>query len=83
MEVDVLGYVAGFLIVLCYIPQIYKIIKNRQANDLSLYMYLILFIAQILFIVYGVLKQDIPIIFVNSLSALLCAVIIFLSFYYS
>jgi len=82
MDPDIIGYIASFLIVVCYIPQIAKIVKTRNARDISIYMYSMLLIGQILYIIYGFMKLDLPIIVVNLVGSIMNASIIALSFYY-
>jgi MtN3 and saliva related transmembrane protein len=70
-SVDILGYIASFLIVICYLPQIYKIITTKESKDISMEMYLLLFLGQILYTFYGILKHDVPIIVVNLIGGTL------------
>ena len=35
MNIDILGYVAGTITSITYIPQIYLVIKNKSAKDIS------------------------------------------------
>lgn len=81
-SVDAIGYIASFLIVICYLPQIYKIITTKEAKNISIEMYLLLFLGQILYTFYGILKHDVPIIVVNLIGGTLNLFIIFLSIYY-
>lgn len=81
-NIDILGYTASFLIVICYLPQIYKIIKTKEAKNISIEMYFLLFSGQLLYAIYGLLKSDIPIITVNLIGGLLNLFIIMLSLYY-
>lgn len=83
MQVEVIGYIASFLIVTCYIPQIVKIYKNKNADGVSVYMYSILFTGQVLYVIYGILKNDIPIIFVNTVGSLLNLIIIGMTLYFT
>jgi MtN3 and saliva related transmembrane protein len=73
----VIGIVAGVLTSASLLPQLIKIIKEKKVEDLSLVMFLSLMVGQILWMVYGVMKSDMPIIFTNGFSILLNAVILF------
>ena len=42
---DIIGYIATFLTVITGIPQLFKIIKTKKSNDISLHTFIILFIA--------------------------------------
>lgn len=80
--IDLLGYIASLLIIICYLPQIIKIIRTKEAKDISIEMYLLLLSGQILYTFYGILKKDIPIIVVNLIGGTLNLFIIGLSLYY-
>lgn len=82
MQVDVIGYIASFLIVTCYVPQIVKIYKNKSADGISLYMYSILLTGQILYVIYGILKCDIPVIVVNAFGSILNIIVIGMSIHF-
>ena len=73
---NICGYVAGFLYVICYIPQIYSIYKNESMH-LSCYFMLIQLMAAILMSVYGVLENLQPIYLLNIISASLLLIILY------
>jgi MtN3 and saliva related transmembrane protein len=81
--VDILGYIASILIAFCYVPQILKIIANKNGEMVSYVMYFILILANILFIYYGIIKNVIPIILTNVIGFFMCCMIICLKIYYS
>jgi MtN3 and saliva related transmembrane protein len=76
--VDVLGYVAGLLTTLTFLPQVIKTVKERSAKDVSLNMFLIAAANQVLWVIYGVLKKDLVIILTNVLILALSLTMIFL-----
>lgn len=81
--IDAIGILAGFLIVCSFIPQLVIIIKNRRAKDISITMYIVLLIAQILWMVYGILKHDFQVIVTNAATSLLTILIIGSSIYFN
>lgn len=81
--IDAIGIVAGFLIICSFVPQLIMIIKNRSAKDISITMYIVLLIAQILWMVYGVLKYDFQVIITNAVTSLLTILIIGFSIYFN
>jgi MtN3 and saliva related transmembrane protein len=81
--IDMIGIIAGLLIIVSFIPQLFTIIKNRSARDISIAMYLLLLVAQILWMVYGILKSDLQIIATNAITAFLTILIIGLSLYFN
>ena len=62
---------AAILTTSAFIPQVYKIYKEKKAQGVSLTMYLIMFVGVLLWLVYGVLIGSIAIIIANSVTAIL------------
>ena len=61
-----LGYLAGFLTVGSFLPQVIRTWRSRQTGDLSLAMFALLGAASSLWIVYGVITSDWPVILTNT-----------------
>ena len=75
---EVIGLSAAFLTTSAFIPQVYKIYKEKNADGISLTMYIILFTGVILWFVYGFLIGSLSIIIANGVTALLqLSIIIF------
>ena len=83
MPVDIIGICGGILVIICLIPQLVKIIQNKSANDISLIMYILLFIAQLLWMTYGILKNDIQVMITNVISAFISMLIIICAIYFN
>lgn len=75
---DVLGLVAGVFTTVAVIPQIYKAWKSKQVNDVSPGMFIVLLIGLALWVVYGVVQKDIPIIATNGLALTLNGFMLYL-----
>lgn len=71
-----IGYLAGFLTVVSFMPQVIRAWRTKQTKDLSIGMFLILITAGLLWIVYGVLSSDWPVIATNAGMVVLNAVIV-------
>ncbi len=82
MKHEILGLIAGVFTASSMLPQLVKIIKEKKANDLSLGMLTVLNTGMCLWIYYGVLREDWPIIITNSFSLLLNIVVILFSIKY-
>lgn len=80
--VDILGYAAGALTTLTFLPQVIKTVKEKSAKDVSLNMFLIAAVNEVMWIMYGVLKNDMVIILTNSVVLLLSGTMIFLKLKY-
>ena len=75
---EVIGLSAAFLTTSAFIPQVYKIYKEKKAEGVSLLMYIILFIGVILWLIYGILISSLSIVIANGITALLqLSIIIF------
>jgi MtN3 and saliva related transmembrane protein len=65
---DLLGISAGVLTSASRVPQIVKTWKTRSAGGLSLLMYVMLCTGFLLWLTYGVITRDLPIILSNVVS---------------
>ena len=62
------GFVAALCTTVSYFPQLKKCWNTGSAGDLSLKMFLTLAAGVALWVVYGVLQQDVVIILANAVS---------------
>jgi MtN3 and saliva related transmembrane protein len=65
MNIAIIGLIAGFFTTWGLVPQIYKSWRTKKTKDISLLMYIIIGIGALLWITYGFLISDFPIIFWN------------------
>ena len=70
--IQIIGFTAAALITIANVPQAVKIVKTKSTKGISSWTYGILFFGNICWLVYGILKEDWPIIVSNSISTLLC-----------
>jgi MtN3 and saliva related transmembrane protein len=85
MEIDVittLGLVAGALTTIAYFPQMLKTWRSKSAEDLSWTMLITLCVGIILWLVYGVIVHDIPLIAANIVTFAFASVILVLKIRY-
>lgn len=61
-----LGYFAGMLTVGSFLPQVIRVWQTRQTRDLSLSMFALLSTASSLWIIYGAITKDWPVILTNA-----------------
>ncbi len=73
---EILGYSAAFLTTSSFLPQAILILKTRETHSLSLGMYSLFTIGVLLWLIYGIQKQDYAIIFANAITLLLSATIL-------
>ncbi|HYG17955.1 MAG TPA: SemiSWEET transporter [Ohtaekwangia sp.] len=80
--VGIIGIVAGIFTALSLLPQLIKLIKNKKAEDISIIYLITLFCGLALWIYYGVLREDLPIILTNVVSIIINVLILILGIKY-
>ncbi len=63
--VDILGYAAGAITTLTFLPQVIKTWKLKSAKDVSMNMFLIAAVNEVMWIIYGALLNNWVIILTN------------------
>lgn len=79
---DVLGYIAGLLVVISLVPQAVKSWRTKLTRDISLWRYIIYSIGLVLWIVYAALIHNGPVALMNSVGLALALGILFLKIRY-
>lgn len=65
MNPTTLGLVAGTLTSIAAIPQLVKTLRTRHARDISIWQPLLLAIGVALWLIYGILIHDTPLVLAN------------------
>ena len=68
MKATWLGLAAGFLTSIAVIPQVVRTWRRKQAVDISVWQPLILIAGMMLWLLYGIMLDDTPLIAANSFS---------------
>jgi MtN3 and saliva related transmembrane protein len=79
---EILGYSAGVITTLTFLPQVIKTWKERSAKDVSLWMFIIAATNEVMWIGYGILKDDWVIILTNAVVLVLSVTMIGLKLKY-
>lgn len=79
---QIIGLAAGICTATSLIPQAVKTIREKKADDVSLIMLFVLMTGISLWIVYGIKRNDLPIIATNSFSLLVNILMIVLRLKY-
>ncbi|MCJ7934880.1 MAG: SemiSWEET transporter [Chryseobacterium sp.] len=66
MNENLLGIIAGVLTSVSMIPQLIKVIREKNVEDISLLMLLVLISGLSLWVWYGFKKDELPIILSNA-----------------
>jgi MtN3 and saliva related transmembrane protein len=72
----ILGLAAGFCTTLAFLPQVIKTYRTRSTADISLGMFLVMVLGIILWLIYGALLGDLPLIAANSVTLFLAGAIL-------
>ena len=78
-----LGLTAGFFTTVGFVPQVVKSLRARSMAEVSLLMPLLLSLGMFLWLLYGLMKGDAPIIIWNAIALALNLTLVGLKVYYS
>jgi len=78
--IEILGMVAGSISAITFLPQVIKTWRTRSAADISLLMFTFATISVILWLIYGIVKQSIPIIYTNSIVLVFSLIMLYFKF---
>ncbi|NCN10765.1 MAG: hypothetical protein GW938_13065 [Leptospira sp.] len=72
------GYFAAFLTTVSFLPQVLLVVLTKKTRDVSRNMYIVLTLGVFLWLVYGFMKSDLPIILANTITLLFTLTILIL-----
>lgn len=73
-----LGFLAGVLTTVAFVPQVTRIWKTRSARDVSLPAFAVFTIGVAMWLAYGVLRQDPAMMLWNAVTLLLAIAILWM-----
>jgi MtN3 and saliva related transmembrane protein len=76
-SIQLLGLAAGALTTTAFLPQVIKTWKSRSAKDLSLGMFSLFCLGVLLWLIYGIIVNDVPVIAANMLTLMLASTLLF------
>lgn len=77
MNTDLLGTIAGILTSIAMLPQLLKVLKEKQVEDISWVMSGVLILGLSLWVWFGIIKEEWSIILSNGFAVLLNVVLLF------
>lgn len=80
--IQFIGIIAAILTTVSFLPQAIKAIKTKDTKGISLSMYCIFFLGVTLWLIYGILVNNLPIILANSVTFILSGTILILKLKY-
>ena len=76
--ITMIGFIAAFCTTRAFLPQVIKTVRTRDTSSISLGMYIVFILGLISWLVYGILKADLPIITANVITLVLCSIVLVL-----
>ncbi len=73
---EFVGYIAAFCTSMSFLPQAIKVIKTQDTESLSLLMYSVFTFGVFMWLLYGLILMDWPMILANILTFTLAATIL-------
>ena len=74
-EIEYIGYAAGILTTLAFLPQALKVFRSKQTRDISLLWTVLMIAGVFLWLCYGYANRSLPMMIANSITLLLLMVI--------
>ncbi|MCM1490820.1 MAG: SemiSWEET family transporter [Muribaculum sp.] len=74
--INIVGYAAAICMIFGYLPQAITTIRTRDTDGIALPTFLMLGLGSVLFVVQGILLDNIPLVITNSITTV-CSVIVF------
>jgi MtN3 and saliva related transmembrane protein len=79
---NLIGYAAAFFTTFALLPQIVRIWKLKEARDISVFMPLMASAGSALWLVYGIILGEVPIIIANAVALLFTLTTLFVTIKY-
>ena len=74
---DVLGYIAATLTTVAFVPQVWRTLRTHDVSGISLKMYSVFTVGVAVWLAYGIVLKEVPMIVANGLTLVLaCAVLV-------
>jgi MtN3 and saliva related transmembrane protein len=68
---DLIGYIAGFLTTISFLPQVIQVYKTRSTVDISLGMYSVFVLGIAFWLAFGIVTNNWPVIIPNVITFVL------------
>lgn len=81
-SITLIGLLAGSLTTIAFLPQVIQTWKTKSTKDISLGMFLTFCTGVLLWIIYGILVKDIPLIVANVATLSLASTILWFKLKY-
>ena len=76
LSVEIIGIIGASLTTASFVPQVYKVVKTKSVEGISLTMYLVFFIGILFWLYYGVKIESFSVILANIITGILVLIIL-------
>jgi len=77
--ITLIGLLAAFCTTASFIPQVLQILRTGNVDGISLQMYSIFTFGVAMWLLYGIIVQDLPMILANLITLILAAMVLILT----
>ena len=81
-SVTLIGFAAATLTTVSFVPQVIRAWRSRSTRDISLPMFLVMALGIMLWLIYGAMIGDLPLIIANVVTLILVLMILFFKLRY-
>ncbi|MDD4955144.1 MAG: SemiSWEET transporter [Candidatus Omnitrophica bacterium] len=78
MKTLIIGIIAGSLTTIAFLPQLIRAVKTKHTKDLSLGTFSLFGAGVFLWLIYGILLKEMPIILANAVTLIFVLLIAFM-----
>ena len=68
---SIIGSLAAIVITAGYLPQTIRTVRTRSTDDIAMGSFLLLLLGSVLWVVYGFLIEDVPLVVANGLASIM------------
>ena len=76
MDITLIGFTAAFFTSVAFIPQAVKVIRTNNTDSISLATYAVLCFGVLMWLIYGYLLNDLPMLIANSVTLTFATIIL-------
>ena len=73
-----IGFAAATLTTVSFVPQVYRSLRSRNTQSISLWMYSVFTLGVTFWLLYGLMLHDLPITLANAVTLALALCVLFL-----
>lgn len=74
--ITLIGFAAALCTTAAFVPQVMRTLRTRSTRDISLWMFLVMTAGVLLWLIYGLLVHDRPLVVANGITFVLSLTIL-------